>query len=148
MNTVKHHASRGLRPIILWLLLVAVLFAIHTHQRLMERTRLDFTISLAGQIPFIEPVATLDGNTVFNDERVSLGSHQFMVTHPKGETFTTNLFIWYGGHNFGNIDLKRAKGTLSITIDPPAPWLSIQGPEFSVTLTNSTGFSDSVPTDQ
>jgi tetratricopeptide (TPR) repeat protein len=139
---------RVLRPLAWWLLLVLVLFAIRTHQRLMERTRLDFTVSLAGNTIFPEPVAMLDGKEAYNDQLVSLGNHQFTVTHPKGEPFATNLFIWYGGHNFGNIDLKRAKGTLSIRVDPPAPRLSIQGPEFSVTLTNSTGFSDSVPTDQ
>jgi tetratricopeptide (TPR) repeat protein len=90
----------------------------------------------------------LDGKPACSGQRISLGSHQFTVTHPKGETFTTNLFIWYGKHDLGNIDLKRAKGMLSIRVDPPVPLLSIQGPEFSVTLTNSTGFSDSVPTDQ
>lgn len=148
VDTVKHRWTRGLRPLLLWLLLVAVLFALHTHQRLMEQTRLDFTVSLAGRTFFPEPVATLDSKVAYSGQLVSLGNHQFAVTHPKGETFTTNLFVWYGKHDLGKIDLKRAKGRLSITANPPAPWLSIHGPEFRVTLTNTTGLSTSVPTDE
>jgi hypothetical protein len=37
---------RILRPLFWWLLLVLVLFAIHTHQRLMEKTRLEFTVTM------------------------------------------------------------------------------------------------------
>jgi len=40
---------RGLRPIFYWLLLVLVLFGIRTHQRLMEQTRLAFSLSLQGR---------------------------------------------------------------------------------------------------
>jgi hypothetical protein len=48
----------------------------------------------------------------------------------------------------GTIDLKRTMGTLSVTADPPAPFIYIRGPEWSVTLTNSSGLTQSVPTDQ
>src|ERR1039458_6135892 len=60
------------------------------------------------------------------------GSHTFQVTHPKGEIFSTNWFNWYGEYNLGKIDLKRTKGTLAIAVDPPAPLLSIRGPEWSL----------------
>ena len=58
------------------------------------------------------------------------------------------MFVWYGEHNFGTIDLKRTMGTLSVTADPPAPFIFIRGPEWSVTLTNSSGLTTTVPTDQ
>ena len=138
---------RVLRPLFWWLLLVLVLFGIHTHQRLMEKTRLNFTATLAGHMPFPEDVATFDGQPAFSGQNISLGNHQFTVTHPKGETFSTNLFVWYGTHNFGTIDLKRTMGTLTVTANPPADFLTIRGPEWSVTLTNSAGLTRTVPTD-
>jgi len=137
---------RGLRPIFYWLILVLVLFGIRTHQQLMEKTRLNFSVTLQGQP--IGATATLDGQPAVSGQNISLGNHIFLVTHPKGETFLTNWFGWYGERDLGTIDLKRAKGTLSVTADPPAPSLSISGPEWSVTLTNSSGLTTSVPTDQ
>jgi hypothetical protein len=138
--------ARGLRPILYWLLLVLVLFGIHTHQRLMEKTRLNFSVSMQGQA--IDATATLDGKPAISGQNISLGNHTFVVTHPKGVTYSTNWFIWYGEHDLGTIDLKRTKGILAVTADPPAPLLSVRGPEWSVTLRNSSGLTTNIPTDQ
>ena len=157
MNTTNSSGSpesslqywrRVLRPLSWWLLLVLVLFAIRTHQRLMEKTRLNFAITLAGQPPFPEATATFDGQPMASGEKIPLGNHQFMITHPKGVAFKTNLFVWYGGRDFGKINLPRATGTLAVSANPPAPRIYIQGPEFNVTLTNSEGLTTTVPTDQ
>jgi hypothetical protein len=137
---------RGLRPILYWLILVLVLFGIRMHQRLMEKTRLDFVVTLQGQPT--GATTTLDGKPAISGQNISLGNHTFVVTHPKGETFSASWFGWYGEHDLGTIDLKRTKGTLAVTADPPAPILFISGPEWSVTLTNSSGLTTSVPTDQ
>jgi hypothetical protein len=139
---------RVLRPLFWWLLLVLGLYGIRTHERWMEQTRLNFTITLAGQPPFPEATATFDGQPIFSGQKIPLGQHQFAVTHPKGEAYATNLFIWYGAHNFGTIDLKRTMSVLSVTADPPAPVLTIHGPELDVELTNSPGLTSSVPTDR
>lgn len=139
---------RVLRPLSWWLLLVLVLYGIRTHQRWMEQTRLVFTASVEGRADYSEPVATFDGQAAVSGQRISLGNHRLVVTHPKGETYATNLFTWYGGHNFGKIALPRVTGRLAVTANPPASRLTIRGPEFSVTLTNSPGFSASVPTDE
>jgi tetratricopeptide (TPR) repeat protein len=136
-----------LRPLFWWLILVLVLYGIRTHQRLMETTRLEFTVTMQGQ-PHFEATTTFDGKPIVSGQKIPLGNHTFAVTLPKGEPFSTNLFIWYGDHNFGTIDLKRTMGTLSVTADPPAPFIFIRGPEWSVTLTNSSGLTQSVPTDQ
>ena len=136
-----------LRPLFWWFILVLVLYGIRTHQRLMEQTRLDFTVTMQGQ-PHFEATTTFDGKPIVSGQNISLGNHTFAVTLPKGEPFSTNLFVWYGDHNLGTIDLKRAMGTLSVTADPPAPYIFIRGPEWSVTLTNSSGLTQSVPTDQ
>jgi len=58
-----------------------------------------------------------------------LGQHTFTVSHPKAEPFSTNLFVWYGEHNFCQINLKRAKGVLEVHVNPPADLLTIRGPE-------------------
>ena len=139
---------RVLRPLSWWLLLVLVLFAIRTHQRLMEKTRLNFTITLAGQSPYPEALATFDGKPIMSGQKILLGNHQFAITHPKGESYAAKFFVWYGAHDLGTIDLKRTMATLAVTANPPAPLLSIHGPEFSVELTNSPGMTSSVPTDR
>ena len=142
------HWFRVLRPLFWWLIFVLVLYGIRTHQRMMQQTRLNFSVSLGGQPLFLEGAAMLDGSPASSGQMISLGSHQFTVTHPKGEIFLTNLFIWYGGHDFGQIDLKRAKGVLFVKVVPPAPLLTIHGPEFNVTLTNTSGITTSIPTDR
>jgi hypothetical protein len=136
-----------LRPLLWWLILVLALYGIRTHQRLMEKTRLEFTVTMQGQ-PHYEASTTFDGKPIISGQKISLGNHTFAVALPKGEPFSTNLFVWYGDHNFGTIDLKRTMGTLAVTADPPAPFIFIRGPEWSVTLTNSSGLTQSVPTDQ
>jgi PEGA domain len=141
-GTPKKHI---LRPLLWWLLLVLVLYGIRTHQRLMEITRLNFNVTLEGQMT--DAAATFDGKPAFNGQKIPLGNHTFAITHPKGEAFSTNLSIWYGEHNLGTIDLKRTMGTLSVNADPPADWLVIRGPEWSVTMTNSSGLTKIVPTD-
>ena len=136
---------QALRPLFWWLLLVLVLFGIRTHQRLMEQTRLTFTVSLNGQL--LEATAVLDRHTLSSGQNISLGDHRFVVSNPKTEPFATNFFAWYGPHNFGEIKLKRSVGTLNVQANPPASTITITGPEFSTTLSNSVGTNISVPTD-
>lgn len=150
---------RVLRPLFYWLVFVLVLFGIKTHQRLMERTRLYFDLTMGGKQerfslsvfeqgnPF-GATAAFDGQPVSSGTKIPLGFHTFTITGPKTVPFSTNLFVWYGGRDFGAIDLKRAQGTLVITADPPAPLLFIQGPEFGTTLTNVHVSTIKVPTDQ
>jgi len=151
---------RVLHPLCWWFLFVLVLYGIRMHQRLMEKTRLSFNLTMAGReerysqsllnvegTPF-GATATLDGKPILTGQKIQLGNHTFKITHPKTEPFSTNLFIWYGGHDFGTIDLKRAKGALAVTADPTAPLLSIEGPEYSVMLTNSPGLNVTIPTDE
>jgi hypothetical protein len=146
-ETRVHRSLRILRPLFWWMILVLVFYGIRTHQRWMEKTRLSFTISLEGRSLFSHAAATLDGKPISSGERISLGAHTFTIAYPKAATFSTNLFTWYGGHDFGTIDLKRTLGTLAIQSDPAAITVTITGPEFSTTLTNVSGKSLRVPTD-
>jgi len=90
----------------------------------------------------------LDGQRIMSGQPIPIGSHQLSISHPKAEPFSTNLFIWYGPHHLGEIALKRSTGTLSVQSDPAAALLTIMGPEFAITLTNSAGMTRTVPTDQ
>jgi tetratricopeptide (TPR) repeat protein len=130
-----------------WLCLVLVLYGIRLHERLMEKTLLTFNVSLEGKSIEYETVAELDGQPISSASRISLGSHIFRLGHTKAETFSTNLFTWYGGHDFGMVDLKRAKGTLQVTLNRQAKDLNIRGAEWKLDLKDSSGGSWIVPTD-
>jgi tetratricopeptide (TPR) repeat protein len=155
-----HRFFRVLRPLFLWFALVLILFGIHEHQVWLERTRIYFDLTMDGKgesyiMAFSDAgdtafgaTAAIDGTPIRTSQRIPLGHHTFTITQPKAETYSTNLFIWYGPHNFGTIDLKRAKGMLTVNVSPPAPLLFIRDPEASVTLTNSPGIKSLVPTDE
>src|SRR5438552_1824382 len=85
------HSWRVLRPLLWWFILILALYGIRTHQRLLERTRLNFSVALARRDVGLEARATLDGNPVTSGERISLGRHTFAITHPKAEPISTNL---------------------------------------------------------
>ena len=138
---------RVLRPLGWWLLLVLVMYGYRSHQRAMEHTRIQFSITLNGQPLTLDATTQLDGQPIYSGQKISLGSHTFSVNHPKAESFTTNFFGWYGGRDFGQINLQRAMGSLSVTANPLAQTITITGPEFSLTLPDSTGTNITVPTD-
>ena len=145
------HSLRVLRPLIWWLLLVLVMYAIRTHQRLSEQTHLSFSTMLQGKPVSYEATPTLENDassTFASGSRIPIGRHQLTLRHPKAEPFTTNLFIWYGENELGKIVLTRATGSLIVKANPPAGLIEIRGPEFSLRLTNSAGITITVPTDQ
>jgi hypothetical protein len=138
---------RVLRPLFWWLLLVLVLFGYHQHQLAMERTRINFSVFMQSNDVGSASSGKLDGQPVSIGQKISLGQHTLTLTNPKAESFTTNFFGWYGGRDFGQIDFIRAMGTLKVTATPPAQTITITGPEFSQTLTNSVGTMLTVPAD-
>ncbi len=138
---------RSLRPLLWWLLLVLVLFLYRTHERLSEKTSLKFSITMDGKPVDYESVSTLEGQNFTSGQRVKIGKHFLSVSHPKAHAFSTNLFIWYGEHDLGQIALERMRGALEVRAQPRARSITITGPEFSCVLTNSADFTSSVPTD-
>lgn len=141
------HWFRALRPLFLWGLLVGLALVYFAHRRLSEQTHLRFSASLNGQAVDWETSAFLDGLRVSPGDRVPIGWHTFSLSHPKAESFASKFFVWYGDHNLGKIALKRARGTLVIEANPPAPLLTIRGSEFERQLIKSSGTNFSVPTD-
>jgi len=139
---------RVLRPLSWWLLLVLVLYGIRLHQRWSAQTHLKFRSAVAGHPSLQEVDAKLDGQPLFSGQRVRIGWHRLLLSHPDGYPVVTNLFIWYGERNLGKITLERTKGTLVVSAEPKAERLTIRGPEFSIVLTNGEGYNARVPTDQ
>ena len=138
---------RTLRPLYWWLAMVLVMFAIHQHQLAMERTRIKFNVTMYETNVLEDAFATLDNQPVTSGDNISLGSHILVISHRKGEPFTTNFFAWYGGLDCGKVNLKRAMGFLNISAKPAARSITISGPEFSQTLNDSKGINMLVPTD-
>lgn len=138
----------GLRPLLWWGILVLMLYGVRLHQQLIRQTRLTYAVTLQGKPVDYQALVRLDGQPTFTGARVPLGWHTLSISHPKSESYSTNLFIWYGENQLGDVALNRLKGTLAIQADPPAALLSIRGPEFTLTLTNSFGTVEFVPTDQ
>lgn len=144
----RKYWQRVLRPLFWWLLLVLALFAHHQHQLAMERTRLNYSVAMQGRdVGFMADVK-LDGQPASSGQRISLGEHTLTISLPKARIFTTNFFGWYGGRNFGQINLQRAAGALIVTATPAAQWITITGPEFSCKLWRSTGTNVTVPEDR
>jgi len=138
---------RVLRPLFWWGILVLVLFAIHQHQLALERTRIYFSVTLQETNVLNDAVTLLDGQQIGSGDNISLGWHRFTITDPKTENYASNFFAWYGRHDFGKTNLKRGMGTLNVTAEPAANMIAISGPEYALTLSNSTGTSVLVPTD-
>jgi hypothetical protein len=137
---------RGLRPLLWWLLLVLVLYGIRLNEQLLEQTRLFYSLSLNGQPLPYDVAITFDGRPIRSGENIPLGNHRFEIAGQNTDPFATNLSIWYGRHDLGEIRLKRSTGTLSVSAYPAAQVIAINGPEYSTNLTNSSGAILTVPT--
>ena len=135
-----------LAPLLAFGVVLLAVLGYFQHKKMMERTRINFTVVAPDHNPALLSSAWLDGQPVVTGQKISLGSHTFKVTHPHGETFEANFFAWYGGKDFGAVALKRSTGTLNIHSDIPALSVMVTGPEFSTLLTNVTESNLTVPT--
>ncbi len=134
-------------PLILCALFVLGLIGYRQHKIWSERTRVKFTIKLADKTVTSETSVLLDGQRISSGDNVAIGSHLLVVTHPKSQKFQTNFFAWYGGRDFGQINLHRSSGLLNIQSAAPVSRLSIVGQDFSTDLSEVPTSAIEVPTD-
>jgi hypothetical protein len=150
---------RVCRPLLWWALLMLALLGLRAHERMSKKTYLKYEVTLDGSqlsafalmsfdIIRGQPSVSVDGQPVSSGERISIGKHNVRIFHPKAETISTNIFVWYGLNDLGTIALTRTKGTVILESKPLAMQLMIRGPEFSEILSNSVGKSFSIPTDE
>jgi hypothetical protein len=136
--------KRLLMPLLVPLLVILFLFALRTHKRLSQNTVISFQVTMEGEAVSAEVL--LDESPYAIGSRVPLGNHQITVKYVKGQTFTTNLFVFYGERNLGAIDLKRARGVLAFTVIPRAQILEIRSDDFQTNVANVSNFSGPLPT--
>jgi tetratricopeptide (TPR) repeat protein len=144
-GTNKRLWFRVLRPLFWWLLLLLVLGVLRAHEQLSKSTSIKYIVSLDGTEIWSNGMVTFDGRTLESGERVPVGNHNLVVSHPKAESLSTNLFIWYGENDLGTLPLARIKGNLIVEADSPAPVLTIRGAEFSQAFNNCSKESVPVP---
>ncbi len=77
--------------------------------------------------------------------RAPFGWHRFSVRAPDVAAYQRAFFVGYGTNNLGIIDLARNRGALSLAVEPAAATLRLEGPYFKTVLTNSTGFTNTLP---
>ena len=136
-----------LLPLILCALFVLGLIGYRQHKIWSEHTHVKFTIKLADKTVTSETSVLLDGQRISSGDKVAIGSHLLIVTHPKAQKIQTNFFAWYGGRDFGQIKLHRSSGFLNIQSGVPFSSLTIVGQDFSTNLSEVPASAPEVPTD-
>jgi hypothetical protein len=124
------------------------MFGITTHERLMERTRINFAIFMDGQYPIYNATLRLDSQPIVSGQKISLGAHNFSVSHPKGEPFCDEFLrvAWPAGFRTNQFETHQRLAKRAG--NPAATTITITGPEYSTTLYNNTGTNVSVPVRQ
>ncbi len=143
--TVKWH--RAIRPLLLWGILVLMIVAYRAHVRLSANTRIRFSPMVTWKTVGYESAITIDGRPASNGQRIPIGWHTLAIAHPEARPFSTNLFIWYGENELGQLVLEQAMGQLLVKATPPAARIEIRGSQFSAVVTNTSEFKASVPAD-
>jgi len=142
----KTTTFRTLRPFLWSFLFILILFAIRGHQYLTARTSVSFDVTLEGRPAGRDTSAELDGVRVWSPTQLAVGIHWLTISHPKGRSLTTNLFVFYGTHPLGTINLKRATGNFDVSFDPSPQLFSITGEEFRTNLNGIAHCAFSLPT--
>lgn len=138
---------RVCRPLLLWLTVFLVASGYQWHQRLLRKTRLLASVTLSGNDIRYAAEITVDGRHYEFNDPVSLGRHVLIIRCPKATTFQTNLFVWYGVRELGQIQLQRAEGSLRIVAAPAAPKVKVKSREWQKDFTGTPSGNISVPTD-
>lgn len=133
-------------PILAWIVFVLLLCGIHMHRVWLARTALSFKVRLNGNKVDYESMVKLDGREFSSGQNLYPGSHTLTIEHPKAAIFLTNFWVWYGASDLGAIELKRATGSLSVSLSHPAT-LNITGPGFTLNESNTLGGTWTVPTE-
>lgn len=135
--------AKPFRPVWWWLVFSVVLLSWDYHRRHAPLTHVDFRARVEGkEIPL---TTRLDGTIRRLDFVVPLGRHSVTLEAPDVEPWRTNLFVWYGRNDLGDIPLRWQRGTLALQVQPIAEPLELRGPHYQTVLKGSAGLTSSVP---
>ena len=148
-RTAGFFDSKALRPLLAWIVLSVVLLTWQNHRRQEQRATINFTVMLEGRTVHLtrsEYRAELDGEIYDAGRHSGLWRKRLTIQAPDAETFSTNVLVWYGGKDLGNITLARSRGTLDLNLKPAAIRVSVWGAETNRSFPNSAHESLSLPT--
>lgn len=138
----------GFRSIVAWAFLSFVLLAWQYHRRQDRQATIRFTVSVEGKAVGSKYRAELDQSVFEAGSHSGLGRKRLTIRATDAEPFTTNLFVWYGGKDLGNLSLTRSRGTLDLNITPAPFRLTVTGQETNRSFAASTHELLSLPTGQ
>lgn len=138
--------GRVFRPLLGWFFVSLALLLWRNHQQQEQQATLQFALSLEGRAgrPFYQ--AELNSIPFQAGMHSGLGRKQLRIEAQDAEPFVTNVFVGYGGKNFGHIRLARSRGILDLTAVPKAERVIIEGTETNHSLSQVTAQSISLPT--
>lgn len=135
------------RPFLLWIAASAALFAVKFHLDQVHHATIRFTASMEGRSDRPKYRATVNDAPFDSGLPSGLGHRMLRIECDGAQHYSTNIFVGYGGKNLGNINLKRARGTLDLTIKPAAERIIIQGKETNILVDAVSHDTWLLPTD-
>ena len=138
--------GKVIRPLLCWLILSFGLVAWRYHWRQERKATIQFTASIEGRKERPSYRAELNHFQFEAGNHSGLGRKELTVRADDAEPYVTNLFVWYGGQNLGNIKLARSRGKLELKITPAALSVAVSGQEANTNFNNATIASISLPT--
>lgn len=128
---------RVLRPLLWWLLFVAVVTPVAYHRRNYPFTRIAAEATIDGLAT--DQFEIRVGSKVVERSAIPpLGPRRITVSAVDCEPFTTNRFVWYGVNSLGSVELPRKRQPVRLSANPPALRLTGTGPYQQFVLTNVT----------
>ena len=144
--TADSSKCKVLRPLLWWLVLSMLLLTWQFHRRQEQQASIDFAVLLEGRAA--RPAYRAELNDVLFDSgrHSGLWHKKLTIQAQDAEPFTTNVFVWYGGKNLGNIKLTRSRGTLDLSTKPSAFRVSVNGSETNCNFHDTLHESLPLPT--
>lgn len=126
-----------LRPILIWLIVSLFILGYDYDRVNAPRTFIAplVTIDNVPQGPgqfYLE----IDGSRVSQNDVVEVGTRNIRIWAEDTTEFRTNRLVWYGTNNLEHVGLERLRGTVNLTLVPPATELLMVGLYDELTLSN------------
>src|ERR1051325_1209355 len=133
-------------PILLWLLIGALLLALHCHTKYFRQTTVLFRTLIDGKPPTVPYSIIMNGTLYTPGDHVIPGWRTIHIISEAVEPFRMRLWVWYGTNDIGEVNLTRAKGRLEVTVTPGPALLHIDGPSFQHAVRTESEQLPSLPT--
>jgi len=133
-------------PVLLWLLIGALLLALHYHTKYFRQTTVIFHALIDGKLPSVPYSITVNGRLYVPGDHVIPGWRTIHIIGEAVQPFRKRLWVWYGTNDLGEVNLTRAKGRLEMTVAPGPALLQIEGPSFQQAIRTESAQVPSLPT--